>query len=112
MGFLLLEVLSSKKLILMVGLEEAKTVWRAVRNITASVVTVDDSDLMNHYWMCVANLKNLFIKSWKKFGPSTLDSKEIIQSILKKENIVLFRNVKVIIYLFYVAFVRILLKVI
>ena len=50
----------------MVGLEETKTFLNAVRNITGSVVTVDDGDLMNHYRMFVANLENLFIKSCKK----------------------------------------------
>ena len=44
-----------------VGLEETKTFLNAVRNITGSVVTVDDGDLMNHYRMFVANLENLFI---------------------------------------------------
>ena len=47
---------------------------------------VDDSNLMHHYRICVANLETLFVKSCKKFDPSLLDSKEIIQSILKKEN--------------------------
>ena len=79
----------------MVGLEGAKTFLNAVRNITGSVATVDDRDLMIHYSVFVANLENLFIKSCKKFDPSILDIKEIIQSILKKENITLFRNVKV-----------------
>ena len=69
-----------------------------MRNITGSVAPVDDGDLMNHYRMLVANLETLFIKSYKKFDPSILDSKEIIQSILKKEIIVLCR--KVIIHLF------------
>ena len=41
----------------MVGLEETKTFLNAVRNITRSVVTVDDGDLMNHYRMFVANLE-------------------------------------------------------
>ena len=41
----------------MVGLEETKTFLNAVRNITGSVVTVDDGDLMNHYRMFVANLE-------------------------------------------------------
>ena len=76
----------------MVGLEETKTFLNAVRNITGSVVTVDDGDLMNHYRMFVANLENLFIKSCKKIDRLILDSKEIIQSILKKENLALFRN--------------------
>ena len=85
------------------GLKGAKTFLNAVRNITGSVVTVDDGDFMIHYRVFVANLEILFIKSCKKFDPSILDSKEIIQSILKKENIALFRNVKVIIYLICVA---------
>ena len=33
----------------MVGLKETKTFLNAVRNITGSVATVDDGDLMNHY---------------------------------------------------------------
>ena len=78
-----------------VGLEGAKTFLNAVRNITGSVATVDDGDLMIHYRLFVANLETLFIKSCKKFDPSILDIKEIIQSILKKESITLFRNVKV-----------------
>ena len=91
----------------MVGLEGAKTFLNAVRNITGSVATVDDGDLMIHYRLFVANLETLFIKSCKKFDPSILDSKEIIQSILKKENIALFRNVKVIIHLICVACVKV-----
>ena len=91
----------------MVGLEETKTFLNAVRNITGSVVTVDDGDLMNHYRMFVANLENLFIKSCKKIDRLILDSKEIIQSILKKENIALFRNAKVIIHLTCVACVKV-----
>ena len=84
----------------MVGLKEAKKFLNAVRNTTGSVATADDGDLMNHYQMFVANLETLFIESCKKFDSFILDSKKIIQSILKKENIALFRNVKVIIYLF------------
>ena len=95
----------------MVGLEGAKTFLNAVRNITGSVATVDDGDLMIHYRVFVANLETLFIKSCKKFDPSILDSKEIIQSILKKENIALFRNVKVIIHLICVACIKVSVKV-
>ena len=91
----------------MVGLKEAKTFLNAVRNTTGSVATADDGDLMNHYQMFVANLETLFIKSCKKFDSSILDSKEIIQSILKKENIALFRNVKVIIYLICIACLKV-----
>ena len=91
----------------MVGLEGAKTFLNAVRNITGSVATVDDGDLMIHYRVFVANLETLFIKSCKKFDPSILDSKEIIQSILKKENIALHRNFKVIIHLICVACVKV-----
>ena len=87
----------------MVGLEKAKCFLNALRNITGSVATVDDRDLMNHYRIFVANLEILFIKSYKEFDPSIFGSKEIIQSILKKENIALFRNVKVIIHLICVA---------
>ena len=79
----------------MVGLEETKTFLNVVRNITGSVATVDDGDLMNHYRMFVANLETLFIKSYKKIDRLILDSEEIIQSILKKENIALFRNLRV-----------------
>ena len=89
------------------GLKGAKTFLNAVRNITGSVATVDDGDLMIHYRMFVANLETLFIKSCKKFDPSILDSKEIIQSILKKENIALRRNFKVIIHLICVACVKV-----
>ena len=91
----------------MIGLEWAKTFLNAVKNITGSVATVDDGDLMIHHRVFVANLEILFIKSCKKFEPSILDSKEIIQSILKKENIALFRNVKVIIHLICVACVKV-----
>ena len=63
----------------MVGLEDTKTFLNAVRNITESVATVDDGDLMNHYRMFEANLETLFIKSYKIFDTSILDSKEIIQ---------------------------------
>ena len=65
-----------------VGLEEAKTFSNAVRNKSGSVVTVDDIDLMNHYRMFVANLDTLFIKSFKKFDLSILDSKEISKEAL------------------------------
>ena len=78
----------------MVALKEAKTFLNAVRNTTGSVATANDSDLMNYYRMFVANLETLFIKSCKKFDSWILNSKEIIQSILKKENIALFRKVK------------------
>ena len=47
----------------MVGLEGTKTFLNAERNITGSVATVDDGDLMNHYRVFVANLETLFIKS-------------------------------------------------
>ena len=45
-----------------------------------------------------------------KFDPLILDSKEIIQSTLKKENIALFRNVKFIIHLIRVACVKVSVK--
>ena len=83
----------------MVGLKEAKTFLNAVRNTTGSVGTANDGDLMNHYRIFVANLETLLIKSCKKFDSSILSSTEIIQSILKKKNVVLFRNVKVITHL-------------
>ena len=83
----------------MVGLKEAKTFLNAVRNTTGSVATANDGDLMNHYRIFAANLETLLIKSFKKFDSSILSSKEIIQSILKKKNIALFRNVKVITHL-------------
>ena len=85
------------------GLKGAKTFLNAARNITGSVATVDDGDLMNHCRMFVANLETQFMKSCKKIDHSILDTKEIIQTILKKENIALFRNVKVIIHLICVA---------
>ena len=93
------------------GFKGAKTFLNAVRNITGSVATVDDGDLMIHYRLFVANLETLFIKSCKKFDPSILDSKEIIQSILKKENIALFRNFKVITHLICVPRIKVFLKV-
>ena len=40
----------------MVRLEEAETFLNAVRNITGSVATVYEGDLINHYRMFVANL--------------------------------------------------------
>ena len=57
--------------------------------------------------MSVAYLETVFIKSNKKINPSILDSKEIIRSILKKENITLFSNVKVIIQLICVECVKV-----
>ena len=87
----------------MLGFKGAKTFLNAVRNITGSVATVDDGDLMNHCRVFVANLETQFIKCCKKIDHSILDTKEIIQTILKKENIALFRNVKVIIHLICVA---------
>ena len=59
------------------------------------------------YRMSVAYLETVFIKSNKKINPSILDSKEIIRSILKKENITLFSNVKVIIQLICVECVKV-----
>ena len=91
----------------MVALKEAKTFLNAVRNTTGSVATANDSDLMNYYRMFVANLETLFIKSCKKFDSWILNSKEIIQSILKKENIALFRNVKVITHFICVEYVKV-----
>ena len=41
----------------MVGLEGTKTFLNAVRNITRSVATVDDGDLMINYRVFVANLE-------------------------------------------------------
>ena len=64
------------------------------------MLSVEDGDF-------VANLETLFTKSCKKFDPSILDSKEIIQSILKKKNIALLRNVKVIIHLICVVCVKV-----
>ena len=57
--------------------------------------------------MFVAHLETIFIKFNKKNDPSILDSKKIIQAILKKENITLFNNVKVIIQLICVAYVHV-----
>ena len=91
----------------MVGLGETKTFLNEVRNITGSVETVDDGNLMSHYRMCVATLETLFIKPCKKFDPSILHSTEIIQSILKKENIALFGNVAIIIHLMCFACVKV-----
>ena len=79
----------------------------AVRSITGSAATIVDDNLINHYRMFVAYFETIFIKSNKKINPSILDSKEIIQSILKKENITLFSNVKVIIQLICVACVKV-----
>ena len=90
----------------MVALKEAKTFLNAVRNTTGSVATANDGDLMNHYRMFAANLETL-LNPAKKIDSSILNSKEIIQSILKKENIALFRNVKVIIHLICVACVKV-----
>ena len=87
----------------MVGLEEAKTLLNPKRSITGSVATVDDWDLINHYGMFAASLETLFIKSRKNLYPLILDSKEIIQSILKKENIVIFSNVNITIHLICIA---------
>ena len=50
----------------MVGLEGAKTFLNAMRNMTGSVVTSDDGDLLIHYRVFVANLETLFIKFCKK----------------------------------------------
>ena len=66
-----------------------------MRSITRSLETVNDGDLMNYHR-----------KPCQKFDCSISDSKEIIQSILKKENITLFSNAKVIIYLICVACVK------
>ena len=90
----------------MVGLEEAKTFLNAVKSISGSVVTVDNGDLINHYGMFGASLETL-LNPAKNFYPSILDSKGIIQSILKNETIALFINVKVIIHLICVACVKV-----
>ena len=52
-------------------------------------------------------LRNTTYQILQKIRPSILDSKEFIQSILKKENLALFRNVKVIIHLICVACVKV-----
>ena len=83
----------------MVGLEEVKILLNPKRSITGSAATVNDRDLINHYGMFVAHLETLFFKSCKKLYLSILDRKEIIQSILKKESIALFSNVKTTIHL-------------
>ena len=83
-----------------VGFKEAKTLLNAVRDTTGSVATANDGDLTNHYRMFVANLEILFTKSCKKFDFSILGSKEIIQSILKKENVALFKNIVLLLDLF------------
>ena len=59
-------VICDQKGSVMVRLDETKTFLNVVRNITGSVATVDDGDLMNHYRMFVANLETLLIKSCKK----------------------------------------------
>ena len=79
----------------------------AMRSITGSAATIVDDNLMNHYRIFVAHLETIFIKFNKTNDPSILDSKEIIQVILKKENITLFNNVKVIIQLICVACVQV-----
>ena len=71
---------------------------------TKSRQRVDDWDLINHYGMFVAYLETLFIKSCKKLYPLILDSKGIIQPVLKKENIVLFSNVNITIHRICIAF--------
>ena len=86
-----------KKESVMVGSEETNTFLNTVRSITGSVATIIDGDLMNHYRMFVAHLETIFVKSIQKFDPLILNSKEIIQSILKKENITLLSNFKFII---------------
>ena len=53
--------------------------------------------------MYVAPLGTLFIKTYKKLYPSIWDSKKIIQSILKKENIAFLSNFKTIIHLTCIA---------
>ena len=83
----------------MVGLEEGKTLLNPKRSINGSVATVHDWDLIGHYGMFEAHLETLFIKSWKELYSLILDSKEIIQSILKKENIVLFSNINITVHL-------------
>ena len=88
-------------------MEEAKRFLNALRNLTGGVATVDDGDLINRYRMFVVKLETLFIKSCKKSDPSILDSKEIIQSILKKENIAFFKSVKIITHLICVACVKV-----
>ena len=87
----------------MVGLEDVKILLNPKRSITGSAATFDDRDLINHYGMFVAHLETLFFKSCKKLYPSILDRKEIIQSILKKESIALFSNVKTTIHLICIA---------
>ena len=67
-----------------------------MRNISGSVSSEDDEDLIKQYRKFLSHLESLFIKMGKNFHTSKLDSKEIIRSILKKENITLFDNVQVI----------------
>ena len=83
-----------------IWIERAQNILNAEKNIAGSVATVDDEDF-------VANFETQFITSRKNFEISILGSKEIIQSILKKENMALFRNGKVIIHLICVACVKV-----
>ena len=87
----------------MVGLEKDKTLLNPKRSITGRVATVDNWNLISHYGMFVAHLETPFIKSCKKLYSLILDSKEIIQSILKKENIVLFSNINITVHLTCIA---------
>ena len=87
----------------MVGLERAKTLLNPKRSITGRVATVENWDLISHYRMFVAHLETPFIKSFKKLYSLILDSKAIIQSILKKKNIVLFSNINITVHLICIA---------
>ena len=79
-----------------VDLEKSKIFLNAVRSISGSVSSVDDEDLI--IIESLSHLETLFVKSCKKFDTSKLDGKEIIPSLLKKENIALFINVRVILH--------------
>ena len=50
----------------MVGLETIKTFLNAMRNITGSVATVDDTDLMIHYRVFVANFQKPYLSNQAK----------------------------------------------
>ena len=89
----------------LVGLEEATKFADAAKMVTGTIHSVSKDDIAQQYRMFMTCLENVFIKP--RSDCSKLGSKEIIQRILKMENLDAFRTVRVIVHIICVASVKI-----
>ena len=67
-----------------VGLEDSKKFLKAVRDITGSVSSIEDADLIECYRKFVSKLETHFIKSCKTFDRAKVDSKQTIKNYFKE----------------------------